>query len=135
MKKRNNAYIGLTCIPTTGAEGAVINFRGFWRKHFLPRKDDHQDEGLNSISNVLLNTPTNHLFAKSKKNLQKQNRLTAQQISVIWKSHITHEKQGNPLEQSWKSTVTCKVHYLVKDTGLYSLFVGCYWRVQNTNLI
>lgn len=27
-----------------GAEDAVINFRGFWRKHFLPREDDHQDE-------------------------------------------------------------------------------------------
>ena len=67
LLRREITLILLTYIPTTGAEDAVINFRGFWRKHFLPREDDHQDEGLNSTSNVLLKTPTNHLFAKAKK--------------------------------------------------------------------
>ena len=78
LKSLSIRLLGLNSIPTTGAEDGVINFRRFWRKHVLPREDDHQDEGLNSISNVLLKTPTNHLFAKSKKKqLQKQNKLNA----------------------------------------------------------
>ena len=79
LKSLSIRLLGLNSIPTTGAADAVINFRRFWRKHVLPREGDHQDEGLNSISNVLLKTPTNHLFAKSKKQkkLQKQNKLNA----------------------------------------------------------
>ena len=78
LKSLSIRLLDLNSIPTTGAEDGSINFRKFWRKHVLPREDDHQDEGLNSISNVLLKTPTNHLFAKSKKKKsQKQNKLNA----------------------------------------------------------
>ena len=71
MKWRNNAYIGLyTCIPTTGAEDAVISFREFFRKHFHLREDgDHQDEGF--YLKCLLDTPTKHLFAKPKQKITK----------------------------------------------------------------